>query len=144
MDMFIDEEGYYVYTCKDNRLRCYDPKTKKTTSYPRVLMERNSVKLNRDDVVHHRDNNPLNNELDNLEIINEAEHARRHQTKYHDKIMECPWCGCLFLWTAHQQQQFYSNISRKIPKNNTTIGIPFCSKHCTGSYVRNEQLKGNL
>lgn len=45
----------------------------------RLIMERH---LNRSllssELVHHKDGNPLNNELDNLEIVNRSEHKNRH------------------------------------------------------------------
>lgn len=144
--MFIDENGYHVYKCKDNRLRSYDPRTKKVRSYPRVIVENllgDSVDYNYD--IHHKDCNPLNNDLDNLEIMNSIEHRKHHSPKkYHDKMMICPWCGCMFLWTKKEQINFYSNMSRNPPKNNHRIGKPFCSKHCCGSYCRQEQLNGNF
>lgn len=143
--MFIDENGLHVYSCKDGRLRCYSPISKRVISYPRAIMEVNlGYPLKPCEQVHHKDNNPSNNDISNLEILLIGEHQKRHSQKYFDVELICPFCGKLFNWTAKQQQRFYSNLSRKVQKNEHTIGKPFCSKSCAGSYSRQEQLKRNF
>ena len=59
-----------VYTCKDGRTRAYIKETKKVVSYPRLLMEEKlGRELNPDEQIHHIDENPLNNDINNLEIM---------------------------------------------------------------------------
>jgi hypothetical protein len=94
------------------------------------------VQLQDNEQVHHKDENPLNNDLNNLEIKLLGEHQREHnQAKYHDKVATCQWCNKEFLWTARQQRDFYKNKHRR----NNLITNPFCSKKCVGEYGRHIQ-----
>lgn len=64
-----------IYLCKDGRIRIYDKETKKVLSYPKYLMEHYLGRpLKIDEEVHHKDGNPLNNDLSNLEIRHHGEH----------------------------------------------------------------------
>jgi len=126
-----DLSNYNIYTCKDGRVRAYNKITHAVTSYPRLLME---IKLGRPllktEDVHHIDENPQNNNIENLEVVDHREHDRQHARKYFDKEMICPICGKTFIWTAYQQVKRAGNMQRKnriIPK----IG-PCCSKSCAG------------
>jgi len=134
----------HTYVCKDGRIRYYDTTTQKVSSYPRHLLEQKlGRKLLPNEQVHHIDENPLNNELTNLDIVLIGEHQRMHAQKYFDKVMICPECGKKFVWTALQQQRFYSNHSRIEVKCSNKINQPFCSKQCVGKYSRREQLRRN-
>lgn len=131
--------NYTVYVCKDNRTRVYLHDSKQVISYPRFLMEQ---KLGRtllaDEQVHHIDGNPLNNNLDNLEIKLIGEHQREHNPrKYFDRLAVCQWCGNEFYWTAAQQSRFYRNKNRRQAKHKTAN--PFCSKKCVGEYGKHIQ-----
>lgn len=94
--------------------------------------------LDPNDDVHHKDGNPLNNDIDNLELINHSVHDSMHSIKYKDKIAVCCFCKKEFLWTAKQQSQFAANRKR----NNRLYG-PFCSKSCAGSFGKQEQIRRN-
>lgn len=37
-------------------------------------------KLTRNEIVHHKDGNPLNNDISNLELLSRSEHSRYHMT----------------------------------------------------------------
>lgn len=134
-----------VYMHKEGRLMAYIKEGDKhqVVSYPRVIMENYlGRKLLPTEEVHHKDENPLNNEIDNLEVLTKEEHLRLHveeNRKYFDKIMTCPICGNTFLWTAEQQMRFHSNVNRKERKGKTNA-YPFCSKSCAGKYSKNIQL----
>ena len=122
-----------IYKCKDNRLRVYNKSTKKVMSYPKYLMEQKlKRKLLPEEQVHHIDNNPLNNDMSNLEIQLLGEHQKHHMPpKYHDKKVICTQCGQEFIITAKQQRTRTCNQSRK---NKTHSDKYFCSKHCVGLY----------
>ena len=126
-----------IYECKDGRTRVYDPETQKVRSYPRYLIEQHlgrEVLPNED--VHHIDENPLNNDISNLEIIMHGEHQRRHAQKYFDKKVSCSCCGKEFVWTAKQQGDHARNVRRPNRKNTGNV---FCSKRCAGIYGRKVQ-----
>lgn len=121
-----------VYKCKDGRTRVYDPETKKVRSYPRYLMGQYLGRpLLPEEDVHHIDENPLNNDISNLEVIMHGEHQRRHSQKYFDKEMTCPICGKEFVWTSQQQQKHAGNVKRQSRRDT---GLVFCSKRCSGTY----------
>lgn len=128
-----------VYECKDGRTRVYIKDTKKVMSYPKYLMEKTlGAQLQKNEQVHHKDENPLNNDPNNLEIKLLGEHQREHSTKYYDKMVVCELCEKEFLWTADKQRRFYGNRSRKDKKY--TNSNPFCSRSCASKYGRFIQL----
>lgn len=128
-----------IYECKDGRVRVYIKETKKVMSYPKYLMEQELGRpLLPNEEVHHRDEDPLNNTIGNLQVRLHGEHQAEHATKYYDTTTKCGWCGKEFLWTAAQQRKFYSN--RRDCKNFSEE--PFCSRQCSGKYGKSIQLSG--
>lgn len=122
-----------IYKCKDGRMRVYIKETKKVMSYPKYLMEQElGAPLQTDEEIHHKDGDPSNNDISNLEIRKHGEHQREHGTKYKDRIAVCQWCGKEFLWGAIEQRRFYSN--RRGSYSNFSNERPFCSKSCCGKY----------
>ena len=72
--------------------------------------------------VHHKDHNPQNNNIDNLECLKPSEHTKLHNpVKYKDKKIICPRCKKEFLWTGKAQSRFFRNKSKT---------GPYCSKEC--------------
>lgn len=133
-------DGIKIYVCKDGRTRVYIKDTKKVISYPKYIMEKSlGRELQWNEQVHHKDGNPLNNDIDNLEIKLLGDHQREHNpAKYHDKYVLCAWCGKQFLWTAKQQITFYGNNKRR--RKEHSVNRPFCSKKCACEYGRHVQL----
>lgn len=86
-DLSTEEYRCYKNLCKDGRIRCvlvYNDGTKKTISYPKLLMENYlGRKLLPEEQVHHIDENPLNNDLSNLMVVLRGEHQRQHSTGKH-------------------------------------------------------------
>ena len=132
-----------VYKCKDGRERIYIQEEKRVMSYPKYLMELELGRpLMHNEEVHHKDENPLNNDITNLELRVHGEHQAEHSTKYHDMVAVCGWCGKEFLWTAKQQSKFNGNRNY----DNRISKFPFCSRHCSGKYgqkIQSEQKKIN-
>lgn len=128
-----------IYTCKDGRTRVYLKDSKRVISYPKFLMEQKlGRELNSNEQVHHIDGDPLNNNIDNLEIKLLGEHQKEHNPgKYEDRVTECDYCGKLFLWTAKQQRTQYSNLSRKNRRQGNHV---FCSRSCCGYYGKSIQM----
>lgn len=126
-----------IYFGKDGRLRVYVKNTGKTISYPKYLMENElGRELSPDEDVHHKDKNPLNNDITNLVVMKHSDHTREHMTKYFDTTAVCGWCGKEFVWSAKHQKNFYSN--RRNHGHNAEA--PFCSRECSGRYGRQIQL----
>lgn len=127
-----------IYHGKDGRLRVYVKETKKTISYPKYLMEKTLGRaLLPNEVVHHIDENPLNNDITNLKVKTLSEHSKDHMTVYHDTTAICGWCGKEFIWTGLQQQRFYSE--RRIGRHKSKL--PFCSRECSGRYGQRLQVE---
>ena len=107
-------------------------------SYPKYLIEQAiGRRLQEDEQIHHKDHNPLNNDLSNLEIRQLGEHQSEHQIKYFDTTAICQWCGKEFAWSAAQQRQFYANRDRS--NRNHSLANPFCSRRCSGLYGKSRE-----
>jgi hypothetical protein len=75
MTRWVTKQGYYM--------------TKRGLEH-RVVMEVHLGRyLRSDEIVHHKDGNPLNNALDNLEVMTYRHHRRRHSGT---KRKRCPVC----------------------------------------------------
>ena len=131
VNTYINHNGYVWYSFKINNKR------------KSIFLHRLIYKLFCGDIpkgmhIHHKDKNPLNNSLTNLELKEAKQHLREHSQKYFDKEVVCPVCGKSFIWTAKQQAMHFSNlfrIGRRILKQ------PLCSKHCVGIFGQRQQMK---
>lgn len=86
-------------------------------------------------VVHHKDENKYNNNIDNLEVMTQAEHAKGHKPgKYFNKIAICEVCGRRFIWTAKRQGLYCRDLNRNKSR------IIACSRACSSYYGRMIQL----
>lgn len=54
-------------------------KNKKMYSLHRYIWEKVHGKISEGFVIHHKDGNPQNNKIDNLELMSFSEHSKRHQ-----------------------------------------------------------------
>ena len=126
---------------KDGRMRAYykDNNSKdKLISYPKLIMEEYlGRKLLDNEIVHHIDGNPLNNDISNLQVLTYEEHNRLHFKSYYDKEVICEVCGRPFIWTAKRQGFFQRDLNRN--KNR----IITCSRRCSNIYGRYIQLGYN-
>lgn len=51
-------------------------------------------KLKKGEIIHHRDGDPLNNKLENLELVkSHSKHLSDHQSERLKKIINCGYCG---------------------------------------------------
>lgn len=131
LDLENSTEEYKCYTnkSKDGRLRCvlvYKNGFKRNISYPKLIMEKHlGRKLFDDEQVHHIDENPLNNDISNLQILKLGEHQKFHQSyrKHVDRMGVCYWCKKEFV------------ISANHIRNHKKFAIGyFCSRKCSGEY----------
>lgn len=115
---------YGPYLCKDGRLRIIiDGKTK---SYPRFLWESAYGKLPEDLEIHHKNKNPLDNKLTNLEVLSKKEHRKLHR-KIKSELFVCPVCSKDF--SLEGKRLSYSKSNRLKGKKG-----PFCSRSCAGKW----------
>ncbi len=120
---------YGPYLAKDGRLRLFihcPSGLGITISYPKYIMEVHLGRsLNDNEIVHHKDRNPSNNELSNLEILTQSEHARLHAIKNEMEIFICRHCNKPFEVKGLKLSKIKQN--KKQGKRG-----PFCSKSCAG------------
>lgn len=74
-------------------------------------------KLGPDEIVHHIDHNPLNNDPDNLTLLSRSEHQRLHA------------CSLRRRWTAEEKARALKlrNAGMTIPEIALVLGRPFSS-----------------
>jgi hypothetical protein len=83
------------------------------------------------EVVHHRDGNPSNNELANLEVKDWGDHTRDHSKPAEWWPLVCVRCGIAFMRRARFERW---------NRGQGKVG-PFCGKSCSGKWSRAEQIR---
>ena len=98
-----------------------------TISYPKWLYEHKVRKLLSNEVVHHIDDNPLNNNLSNLEIKTRRKHTSDHRIQRGTPMYEftCPNCNA-------EAEIAYSTYN-KVQIKRGSPG-PFCSRSCATQF----------
>lgn len=124
---------YGPYICTDGRVRIVvvDEFGRTSLSYPKYLMEQYlGRKLLDNEEVHHIDENPLNNDLANLEVRLKGEHQKYHASLFVEKneLFVCPWCDSIIELVGCKLSQYKSNA-----RNRQSIG-PFCNRYCAGKH----------
>ena len=100
----------------------------------RIVMENHLGRLlERNEVVHHKDENKKNNNISNLELTTVVDHASDHGLKHGKQIaiLKCPFCKTIF-----ERRKGNTHLSKGQGEYTT------CSKPCRGSFSRFIQLHG--
>ena len=130
MEVYEDYEIKNIYENKDGRLRVYisNGKKHKVISYPKFLLEKYLNRYLTDtETVHHRDGNPLNNDIENLEVLERKIHCAKDVIRNRPVRFACPECGKEFILEGKRLCDAISNRKRH-------RAGPFCNKHCAGKY----------
>lgn len=127
--------GPYTNNCNRLFIITIDNGKRRTISYPRYLMEQKLGRpLEPQEDVHHIDENPLNNELSNLEIRMHGEHQKEHSLKAPLEIKyNCDWCGKEFILSKNQRGEYMHPRKKRGTRH-------FCSRRCAGLCGKTEQL----
>lgn len=94
----------------------------------RAVMERRlGRKLKRSEHVHHKDGDPSNNRVKNLELITASDHAKEHAKNRPPEMFRgiCPECGARFMRKARWVRNNQGNQGK---------AGPFCGKRCAGRH----------
>jgi HNH endonuclease len=62
------------------------------------------------ELVHHHDDNPHNNRLENLMLVSRAEHFRLHHAMQ-DQLYACMGCGQLFLSNRRRERARFHSLA---------------------------------
>ena len=123
-------KGEYVYAIVPNHP--YATKNNYVL-YHRVLMENHINRiLDKNELIHHKNENKKDNYIENLEIISRPDHGRLHAKKGRLWVsLRCPCCKKVF-----ERQKRQTFLSKK--------GIfTACSSRCRGIFSRKIQLYRN-
>ena len=94
-------------------------------------------------IVHHKDGDKLNNNVDNLQCMTLGEHLSHHKkTVLEEPIKTCPVCKKEFIWTT--KSQLIHKYNKKHHNDNGPIAGPFCSKECALRYGSTKRIKASL
>lgn len=74
---YVSKDGYIIEPCKNM----------KQLKHRRIMEEHIGRKLKTSEIVHHKDGNKQNNNIENLEIVTRGEHAKIHQ----DYLKKCQY-----------------------------------------------------
>ncbi len=102
----------------------------------RVVMENYLGRiLNSNEVVHHKDENKLNNNISNLKLMTNSDHSLAHALEKGRKFctLKCPQCKILF--DIEHNKTF-------LAKNKSKLKCTCCSALCRGKFSRFIQLNG--
>jgi hypothetical protein len=130
------KKQYGPYTLKTGHSFWVDYHTdgsRKSVLVHRELMEQHiGRRLTSIEVVHHIDEDPTNNVIDNLQIKTASVHARDHRPAPELTTITCLFCG-----------QSAEKLARFVRHNQGTYkkAGPFCSKSCAGKWSRGQQIK---
>ena len=126
-------KGEYIYAVVPEHPKA--TKVGKYVLFHRIVMENYLHRMLEDDeVVHHLNGSKHDNRLSNLELLRYDEHVRLHQKEKGRKyvLLKCPECGKLF------EVRHGNSYLVKPSKHQCN----FCSRHCSASFFRKEQLNG--
>lgn len=129
---------YGPYTAQSGHLFYVDvvtDGTKTTVLVHREVMEFHlGRKLLTDEVVHHVNEDPSDNRIENLQVMSRSEHTMHHHPEKWIKLVCCE-CGIEF-----QRKLIQENGNRKLRKRSG----PFCGKSCAGSWSAKQWGRGRF
>ncbi|HMZ94919.1 MAG TPA: HNH endonuclease signature motif containing protein [Chitinophagales bacterium] len=103
----------------------------------RVIVENNIGRiLNDDEIVHHKDYDTKNNNIENLEFMNQSEHARKHGLEK-GRVMcliICPQCKNVF-----EREKNKTHLIKP-----SKLKATFCSPRCRGLFSQKIQSNSGI
>jgi len=101
-----------------------DDKKKRSQTYPRYLMEQHlGRKLLSSEQVHHINGDPLDDRIENLEVVSYEKHRETHKAEIVEAV--CPECFKDIEVLGHEYRFW---------QEKRNAGGPFCSRACANKY----------
>lgn len=91
-------------------------------------------KLHSSEHVHHKNEDRLDNRLENLEVLHVRDHVRHHRPDEELIEITCAWCGGVALKKARTVR-----ANRKKGRHG-----PFCGRSCAGKWSREQQIQNGM
>ena len=81
---------------------------------------------NKNQIIHHKDGNKRNNNIDNLVLMDRIEHIILHDTQKKKKmvLLKCPVC-----------EKEFSREKRQTHLVKSKINVTYCSRSCMGKAI---------
>lgn len=123
---WFDLRGYRACTVK------YSDGTRKTVLEHREVMEKHlGRRLTSEEIVHHKDEDKRNNDLENLELTDLSSHSSHHLSRPTEMVhLICEYCDKEFERLARHERG-----NQKRGKHG-----PFCGRSCAGRWSRQQQI----
>lgn len=119
------ERGHLFYTDE------YPNNIRKTVWAHREIMENHlGKKLLEGEVVHHKNEDPGDNRIENLEVKTKSQHARDHRPPPEMIGITCPECKIRIKVLARQVRHNQSTQKKE---------GPFCGRSCAGKWNARKQ-----
>ena len=94
----------------------------------RAVWEYYNGKIPKNYVIHHRDFNPANNDISNLQLMTRAEHKKIHNAHRAEEVYICEYCGKEFSDYKYSKKRYCSkecvakvnsrnHLGKKFPRN---------------------------
>ena len=121
---------------RENGMGCIVPQGYKKIQVNKYLQYEHRVvmenflkrKLKKTEIIHHKNENKLDNRLKNLEILNRGSHMKYHMNeRYKHLYIPCDHCGTIFKCSSWRKKQ-YKNVycSLKCLNEEKHIGGKSC------------------
>lgn len=94
---------------------------KKVHEHRWIMEQHIGRKLKTNEHVHHKNGDPLDNRIENLEILDAGEHLRRHNQKYPD-FKNCAECGKVFKVNPRKRKR-HKTCSKECAQKMRVRGI---------------------
>lgn len=111
----------------------WNPDNTRTTEHRRIMENHLGRKLEYNEVVHHKNENKLDNRISNLEIKQRGAHTREHQKPASVVEKKCLFCG-----------ESISILKRRLDYRKRKTPYDYCNRSCAKAQWRRGAVSKNI